>query len=1358
MTDSRDRADAAMDEGVVPLVLDGLPLTGRHLIEASAGTGKTFTLAALYVRLVLGPLPGRETVDFPRPLTPPEILVVTFTEAATAELRGRIRARLKQARDWLLARPGERADPVLATLLAPLVAAGETACRGGAKRLDQAARLMDEAAIFTIHGFCQRMLTRHAFDAGARFSAELLQDGQTLLARTVEDYWRCEFYPLDERWQRQIRSRWSGPEALTTALRPLLKDGEPQPLWVDGVAVTAPTPLAALLGGFEREMEKRQEIESALHARWDGEAIRRTLQAAFDADALKKNSYKAEELETRLAAFQSWLEQGSFDKAEDVTDSSGRFWLSQEKLAGATKKNAAVPEHPFFGWLDRLAEAGTPFDAIATQVLVHARDRIAKAFAEEKRRRGLWEFSDLLNDLDAALAPSRNGGDAALRLAARIRQELPVALIDEFQDTDPVQYRIFSQVYRAPESDPTATALLMIGDPKQAIYAFRGADIHTYLRARRATPSRFTLMRNFRSTQAMVEATNALFQRHPQPFGSDEIPFVAIGFQPKSTRLVDQDGGPVSALGVWWPDTERYSQGDYQAAMASATRAEVQRLLEGEWRFAGDTGERAVQPADIAILVRNGPEALKVRRALADGGIRSVYLSEKSSVFDTPQAFELLQLLEAVAQPRQDARLKAALATQLLNDSPRTLEALLADELAWEREVERFGDYHRQWQRRGVLPMLRKVMRDFRVAERLAQRVDGERALTDLLHLGELAQNAQQRLDGEQALLRWWHRALQEGVATLDSQALSQRLESDEDLVRVVTVHKSKGLEYPIVLLPFVCSHRPAEPDRRTGLLAVRPPGDEGSVLVASPDDDHQREADLARLDEDVRLLYVARTRAAYACRLGVAHVGRGRGQGGCLHETALGRLLGSEKADDGAALLDRLRQGQRDGWLAIEPLPEAPDHRLRTAVTAPQTKPARVFGGEIDDDWWIASYTSLVADARRTVGEDDEAWDATGDGGGEDAIAASEDLPATLDIEVSRERDPVPRPSIRSLFDFPRGPRPGTFLHGLLETLDFDRLDESGYDVALRREIDRRLATSGFDAEWAPLLQALLLEGLRSPLMRVDGHPVRLDRLGSWRPELEFWLPASAAWSEPLDRLVSRLETLPGRRPRLAPRKLNGMLKGYIDLVFESGGRWYVLDWKSNHLGDTPADYQGERLAAAMVDHRYDLQYVLYVLALHRLLASRLEDYDYDRHMGGACYVFLRGLSEAPLSMAPEDAPESAKAPEDTPESAKAPKDAPESAKAPKAAPESAKAPKAAPESAKAPEDAPEFAKAPEDAPESAMVAQDAFESGMASEVAPGVFHRRPSRALIEALDAWLEGDAGPAGALLRHPTEIPT
>ncbi|MDV6319551.1 exodeoxyribonuclease V subunit beta [Chromohalobacter sp. HP20-39] len=1246
MTSSRHATPPA----VQPLVLETLPLTGYHLIEASAGTGKTFTLAALYVRLVLGPLPGREEHDFPRPLLPPEILVVTFTEAATAELRGRIRARLKEARDWLLAPQETRDDKVLAALLGPLVKAGDDALAGAAKRLDQAARLMDEAAIFTIHGFCQRMLTRHAFDAGARFGAELLQDGSALLTRVVEDYWRCHFYPLAAHWQREIRRRWEGPEALSRALTPLLKEGRAQPLWWDGEYIQAPASLNALLESAERSLAARSELEARLRQAWDREAIAACLQDAFERGALNKRSYKPEELETRLAAFEQWLTTLEAGGDDDTTDSQGRFWLSQAKLEGATKKGHEVPTHAFFALLDELAETATPFDQLAPQVLAHARDTVAAMFAAEKRRQGWWEFGDLLCDLDAALDPDA-APEAALRLAGRIRGALPVALIDEFQDTDPLQYRIFSRIYRAPEVEATTT-LLMIGDPKQAIYAFRGADIDTYLAARRETPSRFTLARNFRSSHAMVEAVNTLFARHPEPFGSDEIPFIEVEAQGKSTRLVDADGHDMAALGAWWPGEERHSKADYQTRMASAARAEIQRMLEGGAYFLDNSSDaasgarRPVRPADIAILVRKGAEALAVRRALAEGGIRSVYLSERTSVFDTPLAFELLQLFEAVAQPRQDARLKAALATRLLCDTPATLETLLADELAWEREVERFADYHRQWQRRGVLPMLRAVMRDFRVAERLGQRDDGERALTDLLHLGELAQTVSARLDGEHALLRWWHRALLEGAAELDAEAVSQRLESDEDLVKVITIHKAKGLEYPIVLLPFVCDYRPATPDRGTGLLEWRDP-QEGRVWVHGADDTQLAAAEQARLDEDVRLLYVALTRAAHACRLGVAQLGRGRGASSCLHETALGRLLGCQADDDGHALRERLAAA-----LNVEALPEPPDHRLRLGGTSPEMAPARRFTGGIDDDWWIASYSALIVDARLETGGSAQAlpWDA----------------PATLDVEVSRERDPVPRPAARTLRDFPRGPRPGTFLHGLLEAVDFDRLSEPAYRDELQRLVSTRLHLGGFDAEWAPVLLDWLCQALPAPFAGHQGAAIRLDGLAAWRAELEFWLPAEDAWSTPLDALVCALEPLPTPRPRLAPRKLNGMLKGFIDLVFEAeDGRWYVLDWKSNHLGDALDDYHHEALAEAMVAHRYDLQYVLYVLALHRLLKARLEDYDYDTHMGGACYVFLRGFDGTP---------------------------------------------------------------------------------------GHGVFQRRPERRLIEALDAWLAGDAAPVETLRRE------
>ncbi|MDH2296718.1 exodeoxyribonuclease V subunit beta [Cobetia sp. 29-18-1] len=1359
-----------------------LPLLGQHLIEASAGTGKTFTLAALYVRLVLGPLPGQDAgVCYPRPLTPPEILVVTFTEAATAELRDRIRARLKQAREALLERASP--DPVLAELLAPLLTSSpaEDTARlkaAAARRLDQAARLMDDAAIFTIHGFCQRMLSRHAFDAGGRFGAELLQDGQSLLARCVEDYWRCEFYPLAREWQALIRGRWAGPDALGEELRGLLRDGTPRPLYRDGECLEAPDDLSELLGNAEQWRQQQEAARRAVEESFDEAAIRAVMGEAFASKALNGNSYKEAELEPRLAATAAWLASGEHDFAADMLDSKKLCWLSQAKLEKGTKKNCQTPRHPFFAALDMLAEVPAPDAVLLDQVAVHARDSVARALICEKRRLGLWEFSDLLNDLDHALDPTLNG-EASQRLARQIRQELPVAMIDEFQDTDPVQYRIFRRIYPQTAGDsPTdddaigsdvgndageaPSTLLMIGDPKQAIYAFRGADIDTYLAARKVTSSRFTLPRNFRSSAAMVSAVNALFAQHQAPFGSEDIPFQPVEAQGTRTRLVlrhaDGREEAACALNLWWASGERLSADDHRRAMSGACRAQIQALLEGQQRLAagepglvfmdeGDATPRGVAASDIAVLVRNGREAAAVRSALAEGGIRSVYLSEKSSVFDTPEAFELLQLFEAVAHPRDDRRLRAALATRLLAEDLSLVERLAVDELAWEREVERFDGYHRDWQRRGVLPMLRGVMRDFRVGERLAARAGGERALTDVLHLGELAQNAAQRLDGEQALLRWWHQALESGHEALDSDSLSQRLESDEGLVRVVTIHKSKGLEYPIVLLPFMASFRAAEPDRNFGLLTLKQrwlasadvEGDDvegdnekddnekvpahrvdqeddaldDSILVKKPSREAIAAADHARLMEDVRLLYVALTRPKFACWLGLAPIGKGGfSKQLSLPSTAVGYLLGLSDTPDieasaiEAALLGWCEQ-QSAGLARVSGLPTPAGHEYQPPAERDQHfHGARHFAGGIEDDWWIASYTALLTDARQVTAALEDTADAADDrvpeGATEIALEEGEQGLTRPDREVAGQSGPLLAGGLPMtvgeihLHDFPRGPRPGTFLHGLLEAVDLDRLGADDYRGELERLVGSRLHFGGFDASWQPRLTDWLEQALTRPLQGFEGEPILLNRLEAWLPELEFWLPAVHARSLPLDAVVTALEPLPRSRPRLAPRRMHGMLKGFIDLTFQSGGRWYVLDWKSNYLGERPEDYLGESLARAMVEHRYDLQYVLYTLALHRLLKARLgDDYDYERCMGGVLYVFLRGLD------AGGDSP--ALAVDET---------------------------EATP----------------------GMATPGMATPGMAT---PGVFQRRPSQALIEALDLWLGGDSSALDSLLLNTTD---
>jgi exodeoxyribonuclease V beta subunit len=606
------------------------------------------------------------------------------------------------------------------------------------------------------------------------------------------------------------------------------------------------------------------------------------------------------------------------------------------------------------------------------------------------------------------------------------------------------------------------------------------------------------------------------------------------------------------------------------------------------------------------VLVRDGTEAEAIRRQLAQRGVRSVYLSDKDSVFASQQAADMLAWLRACAEPDNERLLRAALATATLDRPLAELETLIEDELAWEARVMQFRAYHQQWRRQGLLPMLRHLMQDFRLPQRLMARDDGERALTNLLHLAELLQQAAGELDGEQALIRHLTEQLQaaaDGGQGADEQIL--RLESDDALVRVVTIHKSKGLEYPLVFLPFACTHRAVNGSKPP----LRYHDDQGELRIdLRPDEAAVQRADDERLGEDLRLLYVALTRARHALWLGVANLRRGQGKESCLHRSALGYVLGGGEPFDLAAGLDQLRQGhETDIGLSGPPTPDEARYQRPAAETTQLT--ARVPQRRAQEHWWIASYSALAL-----AGEDAEQAEAPDSPAAQkihDDDAQSQAFPGT--------------PEGAELHRFPRGPQPGTFLHGLLEWAGREGFAQAhGNDAERRDLLARRCQLRGWQA-WIEPLDAWLKDYLQAPLSTGDGE-LRLVDLEHYQVEMEFWFASHQVDVRRLDELV-RLHTLDGApRPALAPSRLNGLFKGFIDLVFEHEGRYYVADYKSNWLGADSGAYQPDAMRQAVLEKRYDLQYVLYLLALHRQLKARLPGYDYDRHIGGALYLFLRG------------------------------------------------------------------------------------------------------------------------------------
>ncbi|MFQ2302232.1 exodeoxyribonuclease V subunit beta [Aeromonas dhakensis] len=1160
-----------------PLNTLRFPLHGERLIEASAGTGKTYTIAGLYLRLLLGHGPlieegadAGQASAHERPLSVTEILVVTFTEAATAELRGRIRGRIHEAR--LAFMRGQSGDALLAQLLEE-VEDHELAAR----RLLAAERQMDEAAVFTIHGFCQRMLKQNAFESGALFETEFLTDDSQLRLQAVSDYWRAEFYPVDKTLASAVRALWPSPAALLWEMNGWLDNSE--------LEMRPPAGDETLAARHQVAMSRIAAVKEAWLAQVD--EIRRQTDGHI-------SRYTGKNYEGWLAKIADWAQDESSGYA--IPKELERF--GQTVLEENLKKGGAVPTLPLFSEIDALLASRPGIrDLILQRAAVVVRSRMQAS----KRQAHQLSFDDLLKDLDGAL-----GSSLGERLCERIRATYRVAMIDEFQDTDPQQYRIFHRLY----GGHTDTALLMIGDPKQAIYGFRGADIFTYIQARRNVSAHYTLGRNWRSSGALVAAVNGLFERAKDPFIYEaDIPFLPVEAQGKSKALL-LDGETAPVLHCWQLTGQpTFNRGDYQSKMARATAAEIHRLLTLAREDKALIGETPVKAGDIAVLVRTGAEGKLVQQELARLAIASVYLSNRESVLEQVEAREILLILHACQNPSEERSLRAALATGLFDLDAKALDGLASDERAWESAVQEFMEYRKVWHKRGVLAMLRALLHRRNLAASLLASPYGERRLTNFLHLGELLQQVSSELDGEYALLRW----LGEAVNRQSGQDAEQilRLESERKLVQIVTIHKSKGLEYPLVFLPFICSHRSAD----TPLYHEADEAGNRTILDLTGAEDSLAEADKERLAEDLRLLYVALTRGVYATWLGLAPVrsGNGKSEKTDLHQTAIGYLLQKGEEGDAATLATALSALAEDlpGVAVGEPslTRPAPLPPEEEQLGEPQV---RRFGGTLERDWWISSYSGLAAQGHghskgvlANPGFDDEVVTEAA------ALAAEEPVQA-------------PQPSI---FTFPKGARPGTLLHSLFETIDF----QSAGGEPLAQHIATLLAQDGFDESWAQVLQQQVEAVLDTPLETGFCEPVRLRDLAPERKqvELEFFLPMGRVTAPALTALCQQHDPLSRGNKPLSFATVQGMLKGFIDLVFEWQGRWYLLDYKSNHLGMSPADYSRSALEQAMVEHRYDLQYQLYSLALHRLLALRLPGYDFEQHFGGVFYLFLRGMPQ---------------------------------------------------------------------------------------------------------------------------------
>ena len=1209
-----------------PLVPLELPLVGTQLIEASAGTGKTYTITSIVLRLLIE---RRLGVD--------QIAVVTFTKAATSELRERIRRRIDEAERAFSTGHAPDGDELLRGLLSR-----STDRADALGRLRVAQRALDRASVFTIHGFAQRMLQEHAFESGARFDLELSADQRTRVTEVAHDFWAKEVATLpDEVWRLL--------EARRVRLASFVALGYVAAAW----------PELPLHGAVRASGDSAPEAAcEALAAAWR-HAVSAHRSGASEAFALlspvkhhatrysfEKIAAYREELETLLA--------GEVTAFRELP--SALKYLRREAVT-LVKKGHEPPEHPLFSAISALCEASERALQAGDELLNELRTRMVQ-FARERvtvehEHAGTQSFDGLLQSLCVALR-----GKAGAALARRMRTRYPVALIDEFQDTDPTQYEIFRRVYVS-ERDAKggdAPALFLIGDPKQAIYAFRGADVFAYLAAARdAADGAWTLSTNYRSDPSLLTALNVLFSRTERPFLLDGIRYAMVSAPEGRKDRLFREGAPLPPFELLYLDraTAGVDSPSWQGQREWTALAahEIARLLASGACLEEAGRLRAVEPRDIAVLTRTNRQAQEIQDHLRQLRVPAVLAGDRT-VFETEEAEELSRVMRALAEPSNASAVRTALATRFFGVSADVIARLADDEAAWETWVARFRAGHVLWTQSGFVHAIGRLMRELDVVAKTLAVLGGERRLTNLRHLVELLHGAEKSEHlGVVGLLQWFDEARRDPNSQgMAPEAQQLRLESDADAVTLTTMHKSKGLEYPIVVLPYLgAASEPFASEKEN--LRFHDPGDHERLVLdvrivahKTPElEIYEREYQA----EALRLAYVGLTRAKHHVLAFWGGVGGAFSPlGYLLHQPA--ESLGGLEVDvatrlknlDDAARLAELEQlaARSGGTLVVRRASLEPGPVLRPPAGAERSAlRAERLGKRVPRGTKTSSFSAMTRGAHAVLSPEARA--------GRD-VDEGEETPTTAEVDKrSSPGEALP------LAEFPRGAGPGELLHAVFEHAPWE-----GNAEERRSVVEREVRRHGFDARHAPSLCRALDDVLATPLTDVsgDGAPWTLGEVprAARVTEMEFVVPVSRANEGHLltaERLARALSNAPEpaksarqrsdrerapwdaayveRVARLEFQAWAGFLRGFIDLVFEREGRFYVLDYKSNYLGPHSDDYRPERLAEAMAEHHYYLQYLLYAVALHRYLGRRMADYDYERCFGGVYYLFVRGV-----------------------------------------------------------------------------------------------------------------------------------
>lgn len=1139
------------------------PLQGVSLVEASAGTGKTYNIASLFVRTILE-----------KELMPANILVLTYTEAATSELKKRLRTRIKESIKAL--ETGIANDNFLIELI-------KRYDRSSITLLTQALYKFDEAQISTIHGFCQRILSEQslAFDVSSDF--EILPNSHDLLLEIIDEYWRSIINDTTSDFSLSLQEYLSelgySPDKLLETIHPII--GKP---YIELV------PDLSSLEDFFDEYEKLKTSFFKLKTVLKSEEG--VIREVLGQEVLNKRTYNKNKF-IYLDRILNWI-----DSEIAPIKPVDKLEIFGSDIYQKVAQGESIPELKSTSYVDTYLNISDRMRLLEQVFLKESAKKIISRFEEEKKRKDVLTYDDLL------IKVSERISNGSVELIQKLRERYPVALIDEFQDTDPIQYSIFNTIYQS-DAD---TCLFMIGDPKQAIYSFRGADIHTYLKAKRTAgvEQTYSLFHNYRSSKKVIQAVNSFFSCSPKPFILNDLGFVKAGFpeeKQEDENILNKGGKEVHPLQFIYSKEEGKGVGKLRTNISNSIASEIVALLTDDYTI---NGER-VKENDIAVLVRKNFQAMEIQRFLRKRGIKSIIKSQES-VFQTRESDELYIILSSIFDGSYEAGIRSALATEMIGYSAEQIYELFNNESEWGKIYLDFIELKTLWKEQSFSILMDEVSSRFNIEENLGSYVDSERKITNFYHLIELLRKeAQKGSLNPFDLISYFKRRRIEGEQTKNDEELV-RLESDDELVQIITSHTSKGLEYPIVFCPYLW-----EGLRLTDQKVFQFHDDSIPFLdIGTNGEQRIRNRGLSlesELAENIRLTYVSLTRAKSAC---IIYLSDSKGsEFSALASLVEGPAIVKNRINDKLSLtnteykknhssesfkmIDLIRKMSIDSNIGFREPHFSNDKLTSSPNTSPEEYSLLDFTrDDLFDYPKVTSFSSLQLSGKR------EAAFLEKEGFDYDEIASS------TEIELYEELNQ---------FNLPKGTNTGLLLHSIFEEIVFND------PKTVIPVVETLLTRYGFDPKWNNTVTQLVYDSLN--------HNLKDElSLGKLEPrdclvEMEFHFPVKGL------SLGKMMKIIRNEKNSIHIDSIRGFMKGFIDLIFKVGDSYYILDYKSNFLGDSFEDYNSLSLVNEIVHSNYDVQYYIYTTALHRLLSKTVKDYSYEKNFGGVFYLFLKGVKK---------------------------------------------------------------------------------------------------------------------------------